>query len=183
VARALREQEPGGIYHVTSRGNRRQPIFVADTDHLRFLARLETVCTKAVWTVHAYCLMPNHYHLVLEIDAPTLSSGLQQLNGSYAQAFNRRHGLSGHLFQGRFHSAPVETDSHLLELARYVPLNPVRARLCDDPADWPWSSFRATLGMSRPAPFLAIDRILGPFGLDRRRARAAFRSFVAEPRR
>jgi REP element-mobilizing transposase RayT len=179
----LREQEPGGIYHVTSRGNRRQPIFVADTDHLRFLAQLETVCTKATWTVHAYCLMPNHYHLVLEIDVPTLSSGLQQLNGSYAQEFNRRHGFSGHLFQGRFHSAPVETDSHLLELARYVPLNPVRARLCDDPADWPWSSFRATLGMSRPAPFLAIDRVLGSFALDRRRARAAFRSFVAEPRR
>jgi hypothetical protein len=127
--------------------------------------------------------MPNHYHLILEIDELTLSSGLQKLNGWYAQAFNRRHGFSGHLFQGRFHSAPVESDSHLLELARYVPLNPVRARLCDDPADWPWSSYRATLGMSRPLPFLAVDRVLGPFGLDRQRARTAFRHFVTEPRR
>jgi REP element-mobilizing transposase RayT len=167
---------------VTSRGNRGQPTFVTDTDRVRFLALLEAVCAKAGWTVHAYCLMPNHYHLVVEIEAPTLSSGLQRLNGTYAQMFNRLHGLRGHLFQGRFHSVGVEADPHLLELSRYLPLNPVRARLCNGPADWPWSSYRATLGMSWPAPFLTVDRVLGLFALDRQRAREAFRAFVETPR-
>ena len=182
VPRPPREQAPG-IYHVTSRGNRGQATFATDKDRLGFLVLLETVCTKAAWTVHAYCLMQNHYHLVVEIEGPTLSRGLQQLNGVFAQTFNRRHGFVGHLFQGRFHSVRVETDSHLLELARYLPLNPVRARLCDEPADWPWSSYRAMLGISRPAPFLAVDRVLGLFALDPGRARKAFRSFVAAPRR
>jgi REP-associated tyrosine transposase len=182
VPRQLRDQAPHGIYHVTSRGNRGQVTFTADHDRLRFLALLERVCTKAAWVVHAYCLMPNHYHLVVEIDQPTLSSGLQTLNGVYAQTFNRRHGLVGHLFQGRFHSVRVETDPHLLELARYLPLNPVRGRLCDEPADWPWSSYRAALGISRPAPFLSVDRVLGLFALDRRRAREAFRAYVEAAR-
>jgi REP element-mobilizing transposase RayT len=182
MPRPPREQAPHGIYHVTSRGNRGQITFVTDSDRARFIALLETVSAKADWIVHAYCLMQNHYHLVVEIDSPTLSSGLQRLNGVYAQTFNRRHGFVGHLFQGRFHSVAVETDPHLLELARYLPLNPVRARLCDDPSDWPWPSYRATLGISRPAPFLAVDRVLGLFALDRRHAREAFRSFVATPR-
>jgi putative transposase len=181
VARGRREQAPG-IYHVTSRGNRGQAVFPVDNDHVRFLALLEAVCAKAAWVIHAYCLMPNHYHLVVEIDAPTLSKGLQRLNGVYAQIFNRRNHFVGHLFQGRFHSARVESDAHLLELARYLPLNPVRARLCDEPADWPWSSYLATLGLSRPAPWLSVDRVLELFALDRRRARTAFRSFVATPR-
>lgn len=162
MARGRREQAPG-IYHVTSRGNRGQPVFPGDDDHGRFLELLEGVCSKAAWVIHAYCLMPNHYHLVVEIDAPTLSSGLQSLNGVYAQTFNHRHHFVGHLFQGRFHSARVETDAHLLELARYLPLNPVRGRLCDEPADWPWSSYRATLGLSRPAPWLSVDRVLELF--------------------
>jgi putative transposase len=181
VPRPPREQAPG-VYHATSRGNRGQLVFATDADRLRFMALLETICAKTGWTIHAYCLMPNHYHLVVEIDLPTLSDGLQQLNGVYAQIFNRRHRFVGHLFQGRFHSVRVETNPHLLELARYLPLNPVRARLCDEPADWPWSSYRATLGISRPAPFLAVDRVLGLFALDRRRAREAFRAFVATPR-
>jgi REP element-mobilizing transposase RayT len=157
-------------------------VFPGDADRVRFLALLETICAKTDWIVHAYCLMPNHYHLVVEIDAPTLSSGFQRLNGVYAQEFNRRHRFVGHLFQGRFHSVRVETDSHLLELARYLPLNPVRARLCDEPGDWPWSSYRATVAISRPAPWLAIDRVLDLFAPDRARAREAFRTFVATPR-
>jgi putative transposase len=182
VPRRPREQAAGCVYHVTSRGNRGQSIFRTDLDHVRFLALLETISAKADWTLHAYCLMPNHYHLVVEIGGPTLSSGLQWLNGVYGQTFNRCHRFVGHLFQGRFHSVLVETDPHLLELARYLPLNPVRARLCDEPGDWPWSSYRATMGISLPLPFLAIDRVLGLFALDRRRARKAFGSFVATPR-
>jgi REP element-mobilizing transposase RayT len=181
VPRRHREQAPG-IYHVTSRGNRGQAVFPVDGDHARFLTLLDTVCSRAAWVIHAYCLMPNHYHLVVEIDDPTLSSGFQRLNGRYAQTFNHRNHLIGHLFQGRFHSVRVETDAHLLELARYLPLNPVRARLCDEPGDWPWSSYRATLGIGRPAPWLSVDRVLDLFGLDRRRARKAFQSFVAMPR-
>ena len=181
MPRPPREQAPG-IYHVTSRGNRGQVTFATDRDRVRFLGLLDTVCARAGWTVHAYCLMQNHYHLVLEVEDPTLSRGLQQLNGVFAQTFNRRHGFVGHLFQGRFHSVRVDTEPHLLELARYLPLNPVRARLCDEPADWPWSSYRATLGISRAAPFLEVDRVLGLFALDRRRAREAFRAFVATPR-
>ncbi len=181
VPRPPRLQAPG-IYHVTSRGNRGQDVFVTDGDRLRFLGLLETICPKSGWIVHAYCLMPNHYHLVVEIGAPTLSSGLRSLNGFYAQAFNRHHRFVGHLFQGRFHSVRVETDPHLLALARYLPLNPVRARLCGEPADWPWSSYRAAVGISRPAPFLTVDRVLGLFALDPRRAREAFRNFVATPR-
>jgi putative transposase len=167
---------------VTARGNRRQDIFVDDAEYALFLAVLASACQKSEWNVHAYCLMPNHYHLVVELGGPTLSSGIQLLNGVYAQTFNRRHRFVGHLFQGRFHSTVVQTDGHLAELARYLPLNPVRARLCADPADWPWSSYRATLGISRPAPFLAVDRVLGLFALDRDRARKGFDNFVATPR-
>ena len=166
---------------MTARGNRGHEIFVADSDCVCFLGLLDAVCQKTDWTVHAYCLMRNHYHLVVEIDGPTLSSGLQRLNGVYAQTFNRIYRYVGHLFQGRFHSVRVETDPHLLELARYLPLNPVRARLCTDPADWPWSSYRAMLGISQPAPFLAVDRVLDLFALDRRLARKAFQRFVATP--
>jgi REP element-mobilizing transposase RayT len=178
MARAPRLQIEGGVYHVTARGNRRQTIFTDDRDRMRFLALLNEVAGRLDWSGHAYCLMPNHFHLLVETPGRTLSRGLQRLNGSYAQWFNWRHGLSGHLFQGRFHSVLVETDAHLLELSRYAVQNPVRARLCDSPADWPWSSCRAMLGLARPADFLAVDRVLAHFGHDAGRARRAFHSFV-----
>jgi len=122
--------------------------------------------------------MPNHYHLLIEITAPDLSSGMRELNGGYAQLFNHWHGLDGHLFQGRFGSILVETDRHLLELARYISLNPVRAGLCADPADWRWSSYPSLAGHRRCPSFLAERRVLDLFGQDRRAARSAFRGFV-----
>jgi hypothetical protein len=123
--------------------------------------------------------MTNHFHLVVAMKRPTLSAGMHWLNGCYAQWLNRRHGFKGHLFEDRFHSEPVESDAHLLELSRYVPLNPVRAGLCAHPADWPWSSYRATIGRERPR-FLSAEPMLALFGRRETSARAAYEAFVAD---
>jgi REP element-mobilizing transposase RayT len=168
----------GDIFHVTARGNRRQEIFRDDSDRGRLIALLDAASERSKWRLHAYCLMPNHYHLVIELVEPTLSDGFQWLNGTYAQAFNRRHGFTGHLFQGRFHSEPVQSDGHLLELSRYLAHNPVRARLCAEPADWRWSSYRATAGITPPVRFLAVGRVLAYFGYEPEVARGRFQSFV-----
>ncbi len=132
------------------------------------------------WRCHTYCLMPNHYHLVLETPEPNLSAGMQRLNSGFAQWFNAEHGFSGHVFERRFFSRIVESTYDLFELARYVVLNPVRAGLCDEPRDWEWSSYRALVGDAPPAPFLTIERLLGQFGRDARRAGENFRRFVDE---
>jgi REP-associated tyrosine transposase len=182
VARQLRTQNSGDVVHVTARGNRRQEIFRDDTDRARLIALLDAACERSKWRLHAYCLMPNHYHLVIELAEPTLSDGFQWLNGVYAQAFNLRHGFTGHLFQGRFHSETVQSDGHLLELSRYLAHNPVRARLCADPADWRWSSYRATAGIARPVRFLAVDRVLAYFGYEPEIAQRRFQSFVSDVR-
>jgi REP element-mobilizing transposase RayT len=180
MPRRLRLLSPGGIYHVTARGNRRQAIFADDRDRRTFLEQLGFVADTHGWEGYSYCLMPNHIHLVVMTPEPDLSVGIQRLNGTYAQLFNRRHGFDGHLFQGRFHSVEVAADGHLLELSRYLAQNPVRAGLCAGPADWPWSSCRAVLGLSRPLDFLRVERVLGHFGPDRDRARRAFHTFVHE---
>jgi hypothetical protein len=125
--------------------------------------------------------MPNHYHLLIETREPTLSRGMRQLNGVFAQAHNRRQGRSGHLFQGRFHAVLIEKEAHLLEVARYVVLNPCRANLCVAPEEWLWSSYRPTAGLDRSPPFLATDWLLKQFGRDRARARQRYREFVAAP--
>jgi REP element-mobilizing transposase RayT len=140
-----------GIYHVTCRGNRRQPIFTDDYDRERYLALLAAVSRRLGWRCLAYCLMTNHVHLVLDVPGQTLSRGMQLLSGRYAQAYNRRHGWIGHLFQGRFHSVVVEEEGHSLELARYLVLNPERAGAVARAVDWRWSSHRALLGKA-PAP-------------------------------
>jgi putative transposase len=124
--------------------------------------------------------MANHYHLLVETTAADLSRGMQEVNGRYAQLFNHWHCFDGHLFQGRFYSSPVETDSHLLELVRYVSLNPVRAGVCNDPADWRWSSYPALAGFVGSPRFLAAARTLSLFGPERRAAQGAFRRFVLE---
>ena len=141
---------------------------------------LGTVVQRRGWRCHAYCLMPNHYHLLVETPRPDLSKGMQYLNARYAEWFNWRHELDGHLFQGRFHSVLVESDWHLLELARYLVLNPVRAGLCDTPVQWAWSSYGAVLGTIPRPPFLTLEWLLGRFGSEPTRARAAFARFVAD---
>ncbi len=168
------------MYHVTTRGNRRGPVFLADRDHEQFLATVETAARRFGWRCHAYCLMPNHYHLAIETPHPNLSAAMHLVNGVYARWFNRRYGLEGHVFERRFHAVVLERTSHLLELARYLALNPVRAGLCDGAAEWRWSSFRATVGLVPPPPFLAVDELLAHFGRTPERARQRFVAFVGD---
>lgn len=177
MPRPLRIQAPG-IYHVTCRGNRRQPIFTDDDDRGRYLALLGAVSRKLGWRCLAYCLMSNHVHLVLDVPDQTLSRGMQLLSGRYAQAYNRRHGWIGHLFQGRFHSVVVEEEGYSLELTRYVVLNPKRAGAVARAVDWRWSSHRALLGKERAPAFLDAGWTLRQFGHNLRRARAAYAAFV-----
>jgi len=181
LARPLRLQVPGGVYHVMSRGNNRQDIFLDDGDRRRFLATLRSVIELQNVLCHAYCLMGNHYHLLLDTPDANLSLAIRQLNGVYAQAFNRRHGRVGHVFQGRFTSRLVEKETYLLVVSRYIVLNPVRATLVPSPADWTWSSYRAHAGYVEPPTLLTVDWLLTHFDtIDRHVARKAYRRFVHE---
>ena len=127
MARPLRIEFPGAIYHVTARGNARNAIVLDDEDRELFLVCLGEVILLFGWVCHAYCLMDNHYHLLIETPEGNVSRGMRQLNGVFTQRFNRRHGQVGHLFQGRFKAIVVDRESYLLELCRYVVLNPIRA--------------------------------------------------------
>ncbi len=180
MARPLRIELSGGLYHVTSRGDRREDIFHDDDDRVAWLNALGEVCLRFNWRVHAYCEMTNHYHFVVETPEANLSKGMRQLNGIYTQRFNRRHGLVGHLFQGRFKAILVERDAYLLELARYVVLNPVRAGMVREAGEWPWSSYGVMLGLAAKPKWLEIDWLLGQFGAVRRKAQARYAAFVAD---
>lgn len=178
MARPLRIEFPGALYHVTSRGNRREDIFADDEDRERFLGILAHTVRRHNWLCHAYCLMDNHYHLVIETLDGNLSKGMRQVGAVYTQAYNRRHGKSGHLFQGRYKAVLVERDSHLLEVIRYVLLNPVRAGAAKAPEAWPWSSYRGTCGMTEAHACLSVDWVLGQFWQKREGAIRRFRNFV-----
>ena len=168
MARPLRLEFAHALYYVTSRGNRREDIYHDDADRQAWLSVLAQVCKRFNWTVHAYCLMRNHYHLLVETLEPNLSAGMRQLNGVYTQLTNRAHGRVGHVFQGRFKAIVVDKDNYLLELARYVVLNPVRAGMVQDPGQWPWSSYGAMLapGWLPGADWLATDKLLAYFAPD-----------------
>jgi len=163
MARPLRIEYPGAVYHVTSRGNARNMIFNDDHDRSKFLKVFGTAVKNQRWLCHAYCLMGNHYHLLIETPEANLSRGMRQLNGIYTQAFNRRHNRSGHLFQGRYKAILVEKERYLLALCRYIVLNPVAAGLVSSPGEWPWSSFSATVGIAKAPEFLTTDWLLEQF--------------------
>jgi len=168
------------VYHLTSRGNARQDIFLDNADRETFLEVLAHVIERYGWGCHAYCIMGNHYHLLIETPTANLSRGMQLLNGIYTQAFNRCHEQVGHVLQGRFKSILVEKDSHLLELARYVVLNPVRAKMVRHPRQYRWSSYRATAGEVESPGFLTVEWILSQFDRNPTRAKLAYRRFVKQ---
>lgn len=164
MSRPLRLELPGGLYHITSRGDGREPIYLSDRDRTAFLAVLGQTCTRYDWVCHSYCLMTNHYHLVIETRMANLARGMQNLNGVYTQRFNRAHERVGHVYQGRYFSVLVQKEKHLLDLIRYVVLNPVRAGMVRTADDWPWSSYRATMGELQPPSWLATDATIAIFG-------------------
>ena len=159
MTRPLRIELPDAIYHVTSRGNRRDPIFVDDEDRQRFLTTLGETLDRFQASVVAYCLMDNHYHLVLHTQHPNLSALMRRFNGMVTQRYNRRHDKVGHLFQGRFKAILVDQDAYLLTLCRYVERNPVRAGMVAQPKDWPWSSYGAHAGSALAPQWLASARL------------------------
>jgi len=180
MARPLRIEYPGALYHVTSRGNRRAQVFTDDEDRGKFLKILADVNRRFETRCHAYCLMGNHYHLVMETPRANLSAAMRQLNGVYTQRYNWLHTKVGHVFQGRYEAIIIQRDAHLLEAARYVVLNPVRAGIARRPEDWPWSSYSATAGLAEPRPCLETNWLLGQFGGEVAGARRRYVDFVLD---
>jgi len=183
MARPLRIEYEGAVYHITSRGNERKEIYRDARDRSLFLDLLHQVNQRTGWLCHAYCLMDNHYHLLIETPEPNLSQGMRQLNGRYTQGFNRMHDRVGHVFQGRYRAIVLEKESHLLEVCRYVALNPVRAKAVERPEEWNWSSYGGTAGLAPPHPCLTVDWLLGCFAPDRAEAQRLYRDFVGEEMR
>lgn len=163
MARPLRLEFPGALYHLTARGNARQKIFLDEEDRHRFLDLLGKEVTQQGWFCYAYCLMDNHYHLLVETPEPNLVAGMRRLNGVYTQAFNRRHRRVGHLFQGRYKAILVDRDAYFLELCRYIVLNPLRAKAVKRQEQWPWSSYAATAGRIASPSWLTIKPVLALF--------------------
>jgi len=149
MARPLRIEYPGAVYHITTRGNARNDIFRDDRDRHNFLDILTETVRRYHWLCHAYCLMCNHYHLLIETPEANLSAGMRQLNGIYTQRYNLRHQTVGHVFQGRYKAVLVEKENYLLELCRYIVLNPVRAGLVELPEYWQWGSYQPTAGINK----------------------------------
>ena len=180
MARPLRLEFPGAVYHITARGNAQQAIFDDDDDRQRFLHLLGREVLQQNWFCYAYCLMDNHYHLLLETPEANLSWGIRRLNGNYGQSYNLRHRQVGHLLQGRYKAILVERESHLMELCRYVVLNPVRASMATRVEKWPWSSYQATVGKVKSPDWLAVDSLLANFSQRKGTARNAYAKFVEE---
>jgi REP element-mobilizing transposase RayT len=180
MARPLRIEFPNALYHITSRGNRREDIYLDDNDRAVFLDLLLQVRERFNWVFHSYCLMSNHYHLLVETPEANLSLGMRQLNGVYTQRFNQSHRRDGHVFQGRYKAILVQKDAYLLELSRYIVLNPVRAGMVRSAKDWRWSNYRATAGLTPVADWLFIDWLLSCFGHGKKQAMRQYRKFVAD---
>jgi putative transposase len=181
VVRPLRVLVNDGVYHVTARGIERRAIFPDDADCVAFLAVLERTVDRFAWRCLAYCLMHNHYHLLLQTLEPNLARGMQYVNGRYAQDFNRRHDRAGALFGGRYKAKLIQRDAHLLEVFRYIALNPVRAGLCESPSSWRWSSHPVIAGSASATTFLAVEQARGWFAaLVGGDGMAAYRDFVGE---
>ncbi len=180
MTRPLRLEFPGALYHVTSRGDRRKSIFFDDDDRRKWLDIVTLVCTRFNFVIHAYCQMTNHYHLMVETVDGNLAQGMGQLNSLYSQEFNRRHRLVGHVFQGRYKAILVQKETYLLELARYIVLNPVRAGMVGTAEEWPWSSQAIVTGDREEPTWFDSNWLRSQFGVSRDRAIEAYRQFVLD---
>jgi putative transposase len=178
MSRPLRICFEDALYHVTSRGNEKARIYLDDKDRFVFMRHLAKVVEQYSWVLYAYCLMGNHYHLLVRTPKANLSRGMRQLNGVYAQYFNSRHDRVGHLFQGRFKGILIKDEDRLLAVACYVVLNPIRAEMVADPEDWRWSSYRGTAGINKPTKLFDPGQILCFFSDDRESARRQYAAFV-----
>jgi REP element-mobilizing transposase RayT/AraC-like DNA-binding protein len=181
MSRPLRTQACGALYHVTARGVRRTTIYVDGNDYRVWLCMLGETAARFQFVVHAYCQMPNHFHLAVETPLGNIAAGMRYLNGKYFQYFNRKYKHLGYVSQGRYSSEIIERQEYLLEVARYVVLNPVRAELATGAAAWEWSSHRALLGLTRPPDWLHMDWLLSQFGTGpRERHIQAYAEFVQQ---
>jgi REP element-mobilizing transposase RayT len=178
MARPLRIEYPGAFYHVINRGNGGERIFINDRDREKFLEYVEAAVESFEINVHTYCLMKNHYHLLVETPHPNLSRAVKWINGSYVTYFNRKRQRPGHLFQGRFKSILVDADEYLKPLSRYIHLNPVRAKIVQKLESYPWSSYPAFIGTVKPPNLLKTDWLLGLFGRSRKTAYRNYRNYV-----
>jgi putative transposase len=179
VSATRRVQRSGCVYHVTSRGNLRAPIYLADEDRARFLGLVERACFRDGLICHAYCLMGNHYHLLVETPRANLGEAMHRINRAYAQQFNMTHEREGHVFERRYRAWVMRDRARQMEAVRYIVRNPVRAGLCSTPEEWPWSSHRATAGLRRQPPYLTVDEVHSWFGITSREAAQTYREFVA----
>jgi len=180
VARPLRITYPGAFYHVTSRGNEKKDVFKSRRDREKFLEYLASATARYGALIHAYCLMSNHYHLLLETPGCNLSQIMQHINSAYTTYFNIKRKRAGHLFQGRFKAILVEADEYATELSRYIHLNPVRAGIAGNPVDYPWSSYRSYIGRDNAPEWLKREFIFGYFGKRATDAMKNYRAFVEE---
>ena len=180
MARPLRIEFSGALYHLTARGNAQADIYSDNSDRQQFLSLLHHTVNRYDWYCHAYCLMDNHYHLLVETQSPSLSKGMKFLNGTYTQYYNRHHHRVGHVFQGRFKAILIQKESYLLELARYIALNPVRAHRVRSAQEWRWSSYRATAGHEESHPCLTTDTVLAGFAKTKKVAQQRYRDFVQQ---
>lgn len=180
MTRPLRIEYAGALYHVTSRGDHREVIYRDDRDRLAWLEILSLVCSRFNFVVHAYCQMTNHYHLLVETVDGNLSQGMRQLNGLYTQWYNRRHCVVGHLYQGRYKAILVQKESYLLELSRYLVLNPLRAGTVRSLAEWSWSSYQYTIGLAEAPEWLEVEWLLCQFSSLRGEAVRLYIQFVLE---
>ena len=178
MPRVPRFQDGDAVYHICTRAARDGLLYEDDVDFQLFLLHVGRVVTHLRWICRAYCLMSNHYHLLVETPEPNLAAGMHRINGQYALTYNRRHGGRGHVFQSRYRSALVQSESHFLEVHRYIALNPVRAGLCRRPEEWPWSSYGAMFGGFAPPPFFAAEHALAGFDDGPGDPRLALRKFV-----
>lgn len=178
MARPLRVEYSGAVYHIINRGNAGENLYRSSRDREKFLSYLEKAVERFSIKVHTYCLMGNHFHILMETPHPNLSKSVQWINVSYAGYFNRKYKRNGHLFQGRFKSILVDADSYLKQLSRYIHLNPVRAGLVDRPADYDWSSYNSFVGKKIAPEWLETHWLLSQFGRKRKEAIANYKNFI-----